>query len=100
MGYLSDFFINVELLNNDDLDTMLNFLGSKFYFSQNGRKIVVGSVKWYDFEEELKELSKSFSKDFFVTVYGEDRWDIHRFWFKNGKSFKSIAKLQFEEPKW
>lgn len=54
------------------------------------------SSKWYDHEEELKEYSKEHEGQLFeLTGFGEDKCDIWRAYFKEGKMNKEQACIEF-----
>ena len=56
------------------------------------------SIKWYDFEEDMKSFSKNHPNTIFcIKGEGEESGDIWKAYFKNGKMFKTKAVLVFEE---
>jgi len=60
-------------------------------------------AKWYDWKEDLKELSKTFPNEVFeLSGYGEEQEDIWRAYFKNGKIQMEKAEIvigEYDETK-
>lgn len=58
------------------------------------------SMKWYDYERDMINLSKEFPEVIFVLYgEGEEREDIWRSFFKNGKCVHQAAHIYYDpEP--
>jgi hypothetical protein len=56
-----------------------------------------GSAKWYEYAKDMTAVSKELP-DILICVegYGEERGDIWRHYFKNGKHKKVKAEITFE----
>lgn len=99
MGYYTRYDLKVdsqdeklwEFLENDE--TASNY-GSLISFV-NGQS---DSCKWYDHEEEMKDVSKKFPDVLFTLEgEGEESDDIWKKYFKNGKMQSCYAKITFDE---
>lgn len=56
------------------------------------------AVKWYNSDEEMKDLSKQFPETVFCLYgIGENNGDIWYKYYKNGKSQYCPAKIVFDE---
>jgi hypothetical protein len=52
------------------------------------------SVKWYDFDSDMRKISKIFPDVVFqLTGYGEEAGDVWRCYYKNGKSHDSVLSF-------
>lgn len=58
------------------------------------------SMKWYQWEEDMKTLSRQYPNLIFQLdgVGREEEIDVWRAFFKNGKNLVQTAELKFEEP--
>lgn len=55
-------------------------------------------LKWYDYEEDLEELSKEYPDLIFIlSGEGEDREDVWRKWFCNGYIDGGMAEIVYPE---
>lgn len=55
-------------------------------------------VKWYDYEKDMLLYSKKHPKVvFLIEGEGEDREDIWRAYFKNGRNYRIKGTISFEE---
>lgn len=54
--------------------------------------------KWYDFREDIQEISKQFP-DALIYIHGEgeDKHDMWDAYFKNGKSVRYMAQITYPE---
>ena len=58
--------------------------------------LTIGSVRWRDFDEDMKEISKDFPGVLFsMNGEGEEREDIWRAWFKNGRGYSEYARIKY-----
>lgn len=57
------------------------------------------SMKWYQWEEDLTALSKTYPGLLFVLEgRGEESYDIWKAWARNGKLVRVNARIVFDEP--
>ena len=57
------------------------------------------SLKWYDWEDDMKKVSLSFSNVVFILWgRGEEYDDLWKCYFYKGRSFYSPAKIIYDEP--
>ena len=55
------------------------------------------STKWYDFEKEMKEVSKMHPKVVFeLSGEGEEAGDLWKAYFKDGKMQMCKAKIEYD----
>lgn len=110
MEYLFNFFIKFVNLNDfsdgeqeyileefrgniDFLDTGSN--EDEFY---ENHKVSLLCVEWYNFNDDLLELSKKIPKlKFYVDVYGEGECNIQRVYYYKGDSQIATAEINFEK---
>lgn len=102
MGYYTDFTLKTKE-NSEDLKKVLRELDDISDYCFEIEEIHGGvfekNAKWYDFEEELKEVSKKLP-DITIQVHGngEESGDIWWKYFKNGKvASKFIEIIDFPE---
>lgn len=56
------------------------------------------AIKWYTHQEDMKKLSKKFPEIVFcLSGEGEESGDIWKEYYQNGKIFKTVAKIVFED---
>lgn len=112
MGYYTHYSLEMEgeesPINRilDLFDDPPNDVGIKG-FSYGGIYYHLGDIyhgyaefcKWYNFEEEMKKFSKMHPEVIFILDGdGEERRDVWRMYFKNGKSSKRLVpKLTFPD---
>lgn len=122
MGYVSDFEIffekkeltikqQVEILEFLENDNSLGVITDAIREDRNkdsayyADKLLPDEVdvyekKWYDFLDDFIRLSKQFPYlKITVERSGEDRFDVERCYFFNGKSQSSYGEMVFEENK-
>lgn len=101
MGYQTLYTLSVhegeetieEILFNESEDT---FNGLYYAVYPNGEPM--DAVKWYDHENDMLELSKSYPFIVFaLRGEGEEGGDIWYKYFKNGKMQHCPAKITFDE---
>ena len=93
MGYYTRHELEVKGKINYNLDYEVEISNSADY-----SRCFDDSIKWYDCENDMLEFSKNHPETIFcITGYGEESEDIWKAYFKNGKMFKTKAKLVFEE---
>lgn len=104
MGYYTDFTLEVKELPknadekvyyraiNDYIQEHLSFLESWYSGGWSA------NAKWYDAEEDMKEMSKQFPDVLFELFgNGEETGDLWYAWFKNGKMQYTKATVTFDE---
>lgn len=73
-----------------------DFEGFDYAIDDNGE--MCDSVKWYDHEKDMKQLSLQYPNSvFLLTGEGEENDDIWQKYFKNGKIQSCYAKITFDE---
>jgi hypothetical protein len=94
MGYETTFQITTEP-SIDNLNELIQEIDSNAYL-YNGTVIL--SAKWYDFTNDMEELSLSFPATLFtVKQYGEETEDICVSYFLDGDSERLEAEIVFPE---
>jgi hypothetical protein len=101
MGYYTDFTITAISPNSTraekarmELQEMSGYLG----WDEEG---TITDVKWYDWEKNLKSISKAFPEVFFrLDGTGEETEDIWAAFAHMGKVEIVRAKIVIEEPAW
>ena len=86
MGYNTKFEVNPENLRWEIND----------HLGWNAINDSVDGVKWYDWNKDMKSFSLS-HPDMVIelTGVGEEHPDIWKAYFKNGKSYKEMAKIVY-----
>lgn len=110
MEYLFNFYIKFENLSDfseEELENIFEEFVSKVDFLNSGysedvfyeeHKISLLCVEWYNFNEDLLELSKKLPKlKFYVDVYGEGEGNIQRVYYYEGDSQIAKAEINFEK---
>lgn len=93
MGYNTKY--EFEIISGDD--GIINY-ERELTESTNYEELFDWSIKWYKHKEDCLKFSLLYPDlAFCITGYGEDYDDIWRQYFKNGKSFRTKAKIIFEE---
>lgn len=102
MGYYTDFSLRVEgsgaaygrLMDEQDRVTVSESYEFKLGdFLRNGQS----DVKWYDYDDDMKSLSKRWPNVLFILDGdGEEQGDVWRAWYRNGKGIK--VEPTFLEP--
>ena len=110
MGYLSNFYIKFENLNEfseeekeeileeivGNIDFIENYLSDEEFYDNS--EITAYQLKWYDYENDLVKISERFPKlKFKVDVYGEDDDDIRRVYFYGGECQRERGTIGFGE---
>ena len=110
MGYATNYNMTVRHVKDEEeykalLDTLDSYgiiryaldsgdlCGNEAYFSS------YDSVKWYEHEEDMKEISRLFPDMVFqLTGDGEDTGDIWEKYFKNGECEECRAVITIPKP--
>jgi hypothetical protein len=101
MGYYTSYNLDVHKGNKGIWEILENlshddFAGLEYAVYSDGE--CVDSVKWYDHEADMKELSKQFPDIVFqLHGEGEEAGDIWYKYFKNGKMQECHAKITYDE---
>lgn len=96
MGYLSDYLVQVENARDaefEDIVTRLKQFESIRKYSNNTFGVY---SKWYDYREQIGEVSKLYPKVLFVvTCLGEDgeRWGTY---IHNGKYQDALCHISYD----
>lgn len=97
MGYYTRFEINQETDYLSNIEQRFEEVTQYNYSSlfEDGN-----SVKWYDYEKDMKKLSEEYPKHTFILKgYGEESEDMWIHYFKRGKSKKYEAEIKFPKLK-
>ena len=90
MGYYTDFELNYSSNERDKVQERLEEISNGYTGNDSG-------VKWYNHEEDMKQLSREFPDILFeLCGEGEESGDIWEKYFKNGKMQCCKAVLTFE----
>lgn len=103
MGYYTDYELSIYdgPVDRPDVDVINKWiensdLGMTVYGIYLDK--LVGGIKWYDNEYDVKELSKAFPDIVFLLEgWGEETGDAWRKYFKNGKVQRANAKITFDD---
>jgi GH35 family endo-1,4-beta-xylanase len=58
-------------------------------------------TSWYDYMDDMKYLSEQFPDvTFILDGDGEDKDDLWRAYFKNGRAVKVHARITYDRPLW
>lgn len=107
MGYYTAYTINYTIPEGENGENFshklargLSAINNDFYYSANCTiedMIENDIMKWYDHTEDMIELSKLFPTVVFtLDGHGEDRDDIWREYYFNGKNQFVQAKIVFD----
>lgn len=100
MGYYTNYYLDVhegDLSIQEILESVSEneFEGLNYGIDTDGSSL--DSVKWYDHEADMRDLSLKFPTIVFkLHGEGEDNNDIWYKYFKNGKSQDCYAKIAFD----
>jgi hypothetical protein len=107
MGYYTDFTLSAE--GKGPVWDKLMRAKDKLVFSSGNYDFVLGewldrnysqNIKWYEYEEDMKQLSKEWPNVLFILEGdGEETGDLWKAWFRNGGMHKLEAKIVFETIK-
>lgn len=93
MGYYSRFECQ-STLNSEQIDLLEKISGYESYATIEGHDV----IKWYDFEDDVREFSKSYPDELFEwLVVGEESPDMWKGYAKNGKFTRLVALHSFPE---
>lgn len=89
MGYYTTFGLSVRNGEvTEEMQTKLKEIQPDYFSDYGLEDLLEGwyNAKWYDWEEDLIELSKTFPTEVFeLSGDGEESGDMWRAYFKNGK---------------
>lgn len=108
MGYYTYFEMEMENLNDEssvtEEEVVKTLIEESDWFNwADGEKdfdsLFNDSLKWYDWEEDMKRVSFSFPNVVFTLMgRGEEYDDLWKCVFYKGKSFYSPARIIYDEP--
>lgn len=109
MGYYTDHSLKVKNLNSQDnarLEQVLRdkeLIGYAFweptFYNDFVEYPVYDSVKWYEAESDMKEISEMFPDAVFeLSGIGEDFGDVWRSYFKNGECEHCPGEIVYKQP--
>lgn len=109
MGYYTYFKMEMENLNDESsvteeevVKTLIeesDWFDSRFDSGKDFDGLFNDSLKWYDWEEDMKAVSLSFPNVVFTLMgRGEEYDDLWKGFFYKGRSFYSPAKIIYDEP--
>jgi hypothetical protein len=101
MGYYTSYELETEpkiKLDLELLETMTDYSWEEYSI---GSYTPGDSIKWYDYDDHMKNLSKMFPEvTFSLDGSGEEQGDVWKTIYKNGetiKSYKSVMTLVDDE---
>lgn len=101
MGYYTNFDLRVKKPDDELDDAQLAAdLGNLFDDVYDDGELVRANAhtKWYDFEADMRELSKNYPALLFITDgQGEESTDLWRCYIQNGKSQHVDAEIVYAE---
>lgn len=93
MGYLTTFTLNIIRG-----DLAIDYQEEIEEMSGYGDETFNNQIKWYDYENDMKRISKKYPEVIFcLRGYGEEPGDLWMRYFKNGKIQHSKGKVVFDE---
>lgn len=99
MGYYTDF--ELDYVTYPELDTVswdIKRKIEKYLENQDLLNNLFNNCKWYEHDEDMGRLSLEFPDVLFTLLgYGEDRGDIWKAYYLNGKMQDTPAQIIFEE---
>jgi hypothetical protein len=100
MGYYTRYELEVKE-GNVKIEDILEQVENKFdglYYAVDEWGKTLQETKWYEHDEEMKELSKLFPDVVFkLKGEGEESGDVWINYYKNGKMQSCPAKITFDE---
>jgi hypothetical protein len=99
MGYSTMYSLEIEQ-GDITIEEFMKTVDEKsnLYYAVDEDGSSVDEIKWYNHEEEMKELSKKFPDIVFrLHGEGEENDDIWYKYFKNGKMQSCYATLHFDD---
>lgn len=101
MGYYTTFRLSVRNGEvTEEMQTKLKEIKPEYFIDHDMEDLLEGGYeeKWYDWEEDLIKLSKAFPTEVFeLSGDGEEREDMWRAYFKNGKVQIERAEIRIGE---
>jgi len=92
MGYYTNYEITADKVLPDDFEDKFEEITD--YTFSDGEFM----VKWYDYKENMKEISKIYPDiSFTVEGEGEESGDIWRHYFKNGEDYRVEPEVIWPE---
>lgn len=107
MGYYTDFRLSVvgsgpvyDKLMSQKNNVIISRGNYDFPLSRWIDKDYSDNLKWYEWKEDMKQLSSEWPNVLFILEGdGEESGDMWKAWFRNGRSYKLEAKIVFETAK-
>jgi hypothetical protein len=94
MGYCTKFKLKIKNTSPETEEIIWTTIGT---MDEANYALGGDDCKWYDYEEDMKALSKEFPDALFeLSGEGEESGDIWNAYFKNGKWQRCPAKIVFE----
>lgn len=101
MGYYTTFKLSVRNGEvTEEMQTKLKEIKPEYFTDYDMKDLLDGwyEAKWYDWKEDLIKLSKAFPTEVFeLSGEGEEREDMWRAYFKNGKVQIEKAEIRIGE---
>ena len=110
MGYYSTYDLEVQNVTKEEADRIAEWIedrklcidpdyydckGENGYYEFSHTDI----MKWYEYEEDMIELSQQFPRAIFrLCGAGDDRCDIWHCYFKNGESEFCPGIIRYDKP--
>ena len=100
MGYYTDYRIEVKGdCDAEEIAKALERISEYGFYNINETTIVNDdTIKWYDWEEQMTEISKSYPNNLFtVDGEGEENQDFWRSVFKDGRKESIEIKIKYKD---
>lgn len=101
MGYYTTFKLSIRNGEvTEEMQTKLKEIKPEYFIGHDMEDLLEGlyEAKWYDWKEDLIKLSKAFPTEVFeLSGYGEEREDMWKAYFKNGKLQIERAEIRIGE---
>lgn len=97
MGYYTYFYIDILKDSDNQTDDFFKDLSEKIELSEDIIKGYTFEAKWYNYKEDIKELSKKYPK-LLIKIDGEggDRFDNWESYFCNGECHHREMQFSWE----
>jgi len=99
MGYCTSYKLRVyegDVEISEILEVYGDFGGLDYAIDEEGNS--VDSVKWYDHDSDMRELSSCYpNATFILEGEGEESGDIWRKYYRKGKAQEVYAKIVFDD---
>ena len=97
MGYYTWYTLDIIKDPDNQIDDFYEEFDKLTGLANDLKKYDGTEAKWYNWENDMKELSKKFSKMLFrISGDGEEQFDVWNCYFCNGKSYYREIQTYWE----